>query len=300
MSDSLYLVAGTASYQLHELIGSRYVTKLAGAGMPPVRHVTQRGPRQHGATHLDTILEPRTFDVGIYHMATTRAGYWTARRGFIAMLKLFDTLMLRLMLGDSGESFDISVVYQDGVALDSDADAGTREYLAVCRLVAYDPVWQASAATSLVIGTPATWSAGILPWVFGGAGITFGSLSIAENIALTYAGTWPAYPQIDIRGPITNPKVVNNTTGETLSLTTTINDGDVVRIDLDPLQKTVWNITDDTNEIDTLSSASDLATWHLAPDPEAPGGINALSFSGTGGGANTAITLRWHDRYIGL
>ncbi len=300
MTESLYLIAGTGSYQVHEIAGVRRWTRGAGLGMPPVRHITQRGVRQDGETLLAVRLQPRVIDVGFWNTAADRAAYWTARRALFEYLKIADTLKLRLVLTDTSESFDIDVVYDSGAELDNEQDWGLLTLVAAMRFVAHNPVWYATAPTSLVVGTPTTWSAGVLPWVFGGGGITFGSLSIAEAIPLTYAGTWRAYPQIDIRGPITNPMVVNNTTGETLSLTTTIDDGDVVRIDLSPLQKTVWNITDNTNEIDTLSEDSDLATWHLAPSPEAPEGINALSLGGTDGGAHTAITLRWHDQYIGV
>ena len=300
MSEILYLVQGDAEYQVHEIPSQRYGTFLGGIGMPPVTHIVQRAPRQDGDTLLDVRLEPRQVTVGILQWQPDRATYWSERRALLEMLKRFSGLKLRLVIGDTGESFDIDVAYEAGAELGTDGSLGLRDFSAALQLRAHNPIWYATNPTSLVVGIPKTWDAGVLPWIFGDGGITFGSLTIAEEIALTYAGTWRAYPQIDIRGPITNPTIVNSTTGERLELVTTISDNDVVRIDLSPLQKTVWNITDNTNEIDTLSEDSDLATWHLAPSPEAPEGINALSLGGTDGGAHTAITLRWHDQYIGV
>jgi hypothetical protein len=295
MSESLYLIHGTDSYQVHEIAGERWATLLGGFGMPPVSHVTQRSPRQDGDTLLDVRLEPRTVVVGIVNQQATRAAYWTERRALLAMLKRFANLRLRFV--NDTESFDLDVVYEAGAELSTEESIGLRDFSAAVQLVAHEPVWYATTPTSLVVGVPAMGDAGVMPWVLP---ITFGVSSINTDILVPYAGTWKAYPQVDVRGPITNPVITNNATDETLTIETDIPDDEVVRIDLATNVKTVRNVTTDTNWMQYLSDDSDLATWHLAPDPEAEGGDNALHFQGTNGGINTAITLRWHDRHIGL
>lgn len=303
MTEQLWLIAGATEYQVHELTdGSRYVQAIRGFGMPPVSHITQRGVRQDGATLLDVRLNPRVLDVAIVHQAATRAGYWQARRGLLDMLKVFDNLTLRLVLTDTGEAFELDVVYAGGAELDSDEDIGLRTLIAGLRLVAHDPVWRRSEPSALTVGVPSYEGAGVFPVVFGA--LTFGTTTINRNIALTYAGTYRAYPTIDIRGPIRNPSVTNLTTGEVLTLdrggTVDIDAGEVVRIDLSPLAKTVWHLADDVTWLDKLSDGSDLATWHLAAAPEAAGGENALLFQGFNAGVETAMTLRWSDRFIGV
>lgn len=297
MTESLYLIHGEDSYQVHEIADSRYGTFLGGIGMPPVAHVVQRSPRQDGDTLLDVRLEPREVTVGILQWQTSRQGFWEARRALLNMLKRFEALKLRLVISDTSESFDLDVAYEAGAALGTDESLGLKDFAAAIRLRAHEPIWYASDPSSLVVGVPALGDAGIFPWTFP---ITFGMASINTDIVLNYAGTWKAYPQIDIRGPITNPIVTNNSTGETLKIETTVPDSEVVRIDLSTNVKTVRNITTDTNWMQYLSDDSDLATWHLAADPEASGGDNSLHFEGLVGGANTAITLRWNDRYIGV
>ncbi len=298
MSESLYLVHGATAYQVHEITNSRYGTFLGGIGMPPVAHIAQRSPRQDGDTLLDVRLEPREVTVGILQWQEDRAGFWSARRALLGMLKRFDGLKLRLVLNDTGESFDLDVAYEAGAELGTDESVGLRDFAAAIRLRAHDPTWYATTPKSLVTGTSLTGKeAGILPWSFP---IYFDVAFVLSDIALKYAGTWKTYPQIDIRGPIAYPIVTNTTTGETLKLEAIIPDGEIVRIDLAPNQKTVRNITTDTNWMEYLSDDSDLATWHIAAEPEAPGGNNSLHFEGSLGDDNTVIAVRWYDRYIGV
>lgn len=302
MTEQLWLIAGETEYQVHELSGSRWAQAIRGFGMPPASHITQRGVRQDGATLLDVRLNPRAIDVAIVHEAATRAGYWQARRGLLNMLKVFDGLKLRMVVTDTAESFDLDVVYGGGAELDSDDDIGLRTLIAGLRLVAHDPVWRSSTPSVLTIGVPSYEAAGIFPITMGE--LTFGTTTINRAATLTYAGTYRAYPTIDIRGPIRNPSITNTTTGEELTLdkggVVDIDAGEVVRIDLSPLAKTVWHLADDESWLDRLSDDSDLATWHLAAAPEAAGGVNALQFQGFNAGAETAITLRWSDRFIGV
>jgi hypothetical protein len=298
MTEQLWLIAGADSYQVHELPGVQYVQAVAGLGMPPVRHITQQGPLQDGVTLLDVRLSPRAIDLAIVNTALTRAAYWQARRLLLSMLSVFDALVLRAILSDTGESFDIDVAYDSGVELDSSAAEGALlTFMAALRLIAHDPVWRSTAPTALSVGIPGYGGVGDLPWTLP---VTLGTTAITQNMTINYLGTWRAYPIISIRGPIHTPKIQNLTTGEKLEFTTNIDDGDVVEIDLSPLAKTVWHITDNITWIDKITSDSDLATWHLGAAPEAVGGVNALYLDGHDGGAATAISLRWNDRYIGI
>lgn len=296
MIGKLYLVSGTDVYEVQRIDKRRYGTLVAGLAMPPVTHVTQRGPRQHGNTLVGTLLEPRAVDVGIMSATSSEDEHWQSRRELLGMLKRFDNLILRLEK-NNGEKYDLNVVYAAGAEITSADSAGLYDYSVVVRLIAHDPIWRSAEQRSLVVGIPVSVDAGTFPWTFG---ISFGTSYLNSAIELAYAGTWPAYPQIDVRGPVTNAKILNDTTGELLFLNTTIPDGQVVRIDLSENVKTVTNITTGENWMEYLSSDSDLATWHLAPAPEVPNGLNVLRFIGLAGGQATAITLRWYDKFIGV
>jgi len=50
-----------------------------------------------------------------------------------------------------------------------------------------------------------------------------------------------------------------------------------------------------------ITGDSDLATFRIAPEPEATGGVNTINV--TGGGAligTTAVTVSYNTRYIGI
>jgi hypothetical protein len=116
---------------------------------------------------------------------------------------------------------------------------------------------------------------------------------------LSYAGTWPAYPQIVIHGPITNPVLTNVSTGKVLAFTATIADGTFYSIDTRYGYKTVVDSAG-VNRLGNLSAASDLAEFALLPAPDVAAGANAFTLSGTSTGANTKVVVRYNNRYGGI
>jgi hypothetical protein len=49
-----------------------------------------------------------------------------------------------------------------------------------------------------------------------------------------------------------------------------------------------------------LTSDSDLASFHIAPDPEVENGDNVIVLEGTATDAGTAVRIKYYDRYIGI
>jgi hypothetical protein len=90
------------------------------------------------------------------------------------------------------------------------------------------------------------------------------------------------------------------TTGEVLDFTgTTIGAGEWYELDLRYGYKTVLD-NSGANVVSDLSSDSDLATWHLATDPEAAGGINSITVTGSAVTEATSVHLVWFERYLGI
>lgn len=117
---------------------------------------------------------------------------------------------------------------------------------------------------------------------------------------ITYAGDWPDFPVIRIDGPISDPIVTNTATGETLAFTGyAIGSGDYYTIDTRYGYKTILNSGGD-NKIGELTSDSDLETFHLAPAPQAAGGLNILTLAGTATGAPTSMVITYYNRYTGF
>jgi hypothetical protein len=140
-----------------------------------------------------------------------------------------------------------------------------------------------------------------------GVSITFGGGLIDVSTNLDYIGTWASLPTIVITGPINNPRIDNVTTGEKIELSTIIGLGRTVTIDLAFGQKT---ITDDlgNNLLGSLTTDSDLGTWHIAPTPEAPQvagqprptARNVIRLRGDTPTGSTSVEVRYFTRYFGI
>ena len=128
-----------------------------------------------------------------------------------------------------------------------------------------------------------------------------GDSSLDETVAITYTGNWQSYPEIRITGPITDPIVTNQSTSDVLDFTgISISAGKYYDIDCRYGNKTV---IDDAgvNKIADLTTASDLATFHIAPDSLAvPGGTNSIRVQGSGVTTATSVNLKYYVRYLGI
>jgi phage-related protein len=130
--------------------------------------------------------------------------------------------------------------------------------------------------------------------------MTVGASSINASETFTNNGDVATYPTIRINGPITGPKIVNNTTGDELDFAgTTIGAGEYFDIDCRYGYKTVED-QDGTNQISTLSDDSDIATFSLEADPTAENGNNSITVTGTGCTEASSLTIRFYERYIGV
>ena len=134
-------------------------------------------------------------------------------------------------------------------------------------------------------------------------GITFGSATLSEGFVINYEGTWDAFPTISVTGPWDNFTITNGATLETLDFGYNIDSGETVVFDLAYGTKSVTN-QNGTNLIGSLSTDSDLATFHLATDSEVTtqlaDGINPMTVTGTNLDENSALILEWYTRYIGI
>jgi hypothetical protein len=128
-----------------------------------------------------------------------------------------------------------------------------------------------------------------------------GSSELDDTVTINYKGNWRAYPyRIRIKGAITDPVITNQATGEKLDFTgLTISGGDYYDIDLRYSRKTVVD-KNGNNQIDKLTTDSDLATWHIGAPPEVPGGNNDIKATGTNLDEDSEIFINWYERYLGI
>jgi hypothetical protein len=157
-------------------------------------------------------------------------------------------------------------------------------------------------------GWPIDWP---IPWAIG-----TDVLNMAVNIL--YAGGSrlgaPEYPVLHIFGPIDSPIITNETTGEIIDLSdngglSLADPTEWICIDLaNPPRRDAKTILDqDGNSAEEfLTTASDFATFHLAPAGERlPAGnyctgTNVIRVYGTGVTSETLVTMLYFDRFLGI
>jgi hypothetical protein len=177
----------------------------------------------------------------------------------------------------------------------------------VLRFIAHDPLWfdptQVNLTLAFVLDTELVFPITFTP----GVSIVFGDGLIDVSTNLDYTGTWASLPTIVIVGPIDNPIIDNTTTGEKIELARNIGPDRTVTIDLAFGQKT---IVDDlgNNLLGSLTTDSDLGTFHIAPTPEAdqvdgqprPTGRNVIRLRGSNPTGRTSVEVGYLTRYFGI
>jgi hypothetical protein len=268
------------------------VENYEGFGMPPLHRLTERGPLQHGESDRGYRLDPRMIQLVLMLRAESWAAFYTRRQELIDQLSptLDAALNLRFTQPD-GTVRQVDCYCAEGPQFSKRDAHRYQGQRAAVRLICPDPAWYDPTRQSVrIVGE--TGGSGFafpmaVPWTFGGT-------TVGAETAIDYDGTWIEYPEIEIIGPIADPRIEHLDTGDVLDFDgTTIADGDSRIIDLRYGYKTVVDGSG-ANKIADLTSDSDLATFHLKP------GTNNLGFSGTSAGTNTAIVVRWYRRYLGV
>ena len=280
----------------------RALMNFTGWGMPPVEYITQRGPYQHGVTLSNYRLQPRTVQYSYRKTGDCRDDYWDSRGGLINSLRMnrgatgcLERGRLRKILSD-GTVRDLYVVIEQGPMFQPRGSSWDEWAIyETLRFIAHDPVvfnpaqhtesWTITETSQLVF--PITFP------------IFFGTNIVNNTLNVTYEGTWLTYPVIVINGPLNGARIHNVSTDEVIEIGYDIPAGVTLTINLNYGVKTVTDAAG-TSYIGTVSTSSDLATFHIAPDPEVAGGINQLVVEGSNADVNTAVVITWFDKYIGI
>ena len=284
-------------------LSDRFIQSFDGYGMSPIKYVEQQGALQHGTTVYDYKLQRRIIQLTVRQNGCSRWDYWDKRANFLDLLRpnhhalnTFGPGKLRKFLPD-GSMRDIDVHLEMGPMFSSPTqywdEWGFTESL---RFIAPDPTFYnpkvRSSVTSLAIAPVELEFPVTFP-------IDFSSSLINDTDNITYIGNWLTYPTIIITGPVSGFKITNEATGEYIQLSHEIIAGDTVTISLPYGNKSVVNAAGE-NLIGSVLPGSDLATFHIAPAPEAVAGLNPITIIGAGAGGATQIEVQRLDRYIGI
>lgn len=114
--------------------------------------------------------------------------------------------------------------------------------------------------------------------------ITYGGGVAGATI--TNSGNTTTYPLITINGPMTNPTISNNSTGQYITVNTTLQASDVLVIDL-------YDKTITLNNSTARNLLAGNSQWFGA-DP----GVTNFQFTGTGYSDSTAATVTYRSAFI--
>ncbi len=299
-----YISPDGTVYRFNNQIDKFKIAGVSGMGMPTVTYRTQRGPFQDGVTPLGFQFEPRIIQLLHRRNGGNRDEYWDNRSDIINLLRpnrqvgtTFITGVLRKILPDNTKR-DLDVFIFDSLAFEGTVQERWDEfsYTEAIQFIAHNPMFYNPEERLEEITLPTYGDELAFPITFP---ILFSSDATVPIHSITYTGTYKAFPVIYLTGPMEDVNIRNITTDEKLQLEYTIPANSTVVIDLGFGNKTV---VDDlgVNRIGSLTTDSDLGSFHLAPDPEAAGGVNELGLNLRGTDANSLIVFKWFTRYIGI
>lgn len=293
---TLTAAIGGTTYTLHDVTTSLAWVGDDGWGMAPVRRIVDRGPLQHGDSDIDFRLEPRIGMLKLLAQAASTSAHWSIRDTLLRIFRPSNTAIVLTWGLDNGTTRAIDVHYAGDLSFSSESRLGYNQ-TAVVQLRAADPSFYDPSVQNVLFTTGGGSGGFVVPVV---VPIAVGASTVNSSQVVTYSGTWLSYPIVTILGPITNPVVYNDSTGDKLDFTgITITGGNTYTIDCRPGRKTVL-YTDGTNKIADLTDDSDLATFSLLPNPDVLGGNNTIRVTGSGANASTAINVVYYLRYVGI
>lgn len=268
-------------------------------GAPDTEFVTRRGYKQHGATEVEVLLNPRTISLELKrNPACSRQEYWDNRLALHEFLRPNRNGPITLTLRQPDGAMRSIVVRADpGLEfppLGTDTNHwDVRESL---DFIAFDPLWFDPAA--VVFDDAATTDTQLVfpitfPIIFGLSGVFF------STGTFTYTGTWKTYPTMTLTGPYTRATITNVTTGISIVLNVAIGAGEQRIITLTPGDQSIIDAFG-VNRFSDLSPGSNLIDFNIRPDPEVPGGIQTISAGFVDGTGDSAFELEFNNRYFAL
>lgn len=269
-------------------------------GAPPVDFITRRGYRQHGATEVDYLLQPRTVTAQLWHTpACSRQLFWDNR------LALHEYLrhnrggpILFVLRQPNGQERALIVRANPGLVFPMPGTDGPNNWAVdePIDFLAHDPIWFDPVLHSELIASTVDNNL-VFPITFP---ITFGSSGFVSTTTVTYTGTWRTYPVITLYGPYTQAIIENVTTGTVIFMMVAVAGGDRRILSLKQGEQSIVDQFGNSR-FDELGEFSDLVDFAVWPDPEVPGGVQVFKCTFFGGIAGTtAMKLEFNTRWFAL
>lgn len=272
-----------------------------GTGMVTARRITEQGPDQHGVSDLGFRLDQRSVGLVLTFSGADDRAVERKQERIYGLFKPRDVAYsLRFRTPGRRRLYQIDCHTIQGPDFSSQEEGdGLRApiYRAALQVYAPDPVFYAPVLRSQSFGLSGGGGAWAIPWAIPWA---IGSSALDQTTNILYAGNWEEFPIITMQGPIDSATITNTISGDRLDFSgASLSASDVYTIDLRPGRKSIVNQAG-ANVIANLAAGSDLATWSLLPDPDAPGGVNPVRVTGSNVTTATQVFIAYYHRFVGV
>ncbi|HHX82458.1 MAG TPA: phage tail family protein [Pseudomonadaceae bacterium] len=259
------------------------LTKLEGAGAVQADIQTQKAPYQDGVTHINTLLEPRSLSIELTVLGADEAETYARRRKLVQVLNpKLGAGVLRYEVG--GIVREIEAVPELAPVFPPDRVHGDVMQPGLLQLLCPSPFWMEAYTESEEI---VTWIGGLrFPWRLPSRFAMKGP----KIINIVNQGDVETPVRIEFRGPATNPRVTNQTSGEYIQVNRELLHGDLLVIATDFGAKRVEiNGQNVFNWIDLGSTF-----WQLQV------GDNVIEYSSDDPVEAATVSISYRTRYVGI
>lgn len=279
------------------------VLTVGGRGMPGASYQTFQGYRQPFPAVRSYLLEPRSVSLTLFTLAGHRSDYWSARRRLVDALRMNrgGPLTLRHIRAD-GTARDLLCFPDSSPTWDDESEWEAWE--TEIALVAHNPLFQDAEQTIVRLDENA--AALMFPITFP---IAFEGVFSPIFVDVLYTGDFPAWPLVEVDGPYTTLRLINETTGAVVGLAAPIGLGEKRWLDLTPGRQSLVDGFGTSRWGELWMPDSVLMAFNLRPAgmpglmpiyEGVPGGINRIKAVFTGRTEATACRLHYRQQYFGL
>ena len=260
------------------------ITSLTGIGEVDVDLQSQKSPYQDGDTHIDTVLQPRYIDLEGAIIETDLKEIKKYRKNILRICnpKLGLGKITLELDGDIKEIYGVP----DGSPVFPERGQEPVQNFAITWKCP-DPYWRDPREISRALR--AYQGRFTLPTTFP---IEFGVEG--DTTILINDGDTPAPITIDIQGPVTNPQVINKTTGQFIRVNLSLSENEVLHIDTGRPRRV--EIYRDGRTIENAMGYID----HYSDFWELSVGSNEVQYIADAGNANAIVAVAWQNRYVGI
>lgn len=291
----------TADGESLSIAGKVSLRGFASFGIPNIAYETRRAYKQDGETLIDFRLDSKSIVLDLYHDGNkSRSEYWQARQDLINIFRpnRGGAVTLFITRADNTKRA-IDVYLQGGLGIDSEsANDNFWDINLSLDLIAYDPLWyDTNVFNSALAGSSG--SELVFPITFDDDGIVFGlEGTIFSTDDIAYAGNWKTYPVVTITGAYDSAVIKNTATGVEATLAVPVATGLTRIIDFRPGMVSVKDGNGDS-KFNELSITSNM-NMAILPDSELNGSTQAIEVTLTTTDGNSAVSVEYRTKYIGL